>query len=115
MTQQQLLYLIQAGDDGPVTIGAVTSAHVQRRLERLQEGSAPELHIRRLVVDEELLAVKVQATNADHHIRGAWFRAALLENLPDGLVDVKIPGQLTPAEQVKADAMDVLRQYGTGR
>lgn len=68
-----LLYFIQAGEGGPVKIGA--TRNVEARLRDMQTGNAHDLIVLGAIAgvssrDEK----RVHARFEEHHIRGEWFR-----------------------------------------
>lgn len=79
VSPHQFVYVIQAGDDGPVKIGYARKP--SWRLAQLQCGSWMELHLRAVIPVSECIYIEQAAHVVAHsaHIRGEWFDLSPLE------------------------------------
>lgn len=71
-----VVYLIEAGDDGPIKIGWTIST--ESRLRMLQEGSAAKLRLIASTEGHRSDERQLQDLLRDHWIRGDWFRRSAL-------------------------------------
>jgi len=76
------VYVIQAGDDGPVKIG-YTSGPAEKRLRGLQTGNPYKLRILKVFDGDERHESELHRRFAGHRIRGEWFDPCVIESMPD--------------------------------
>lgn len=80
-----VVYLIQAGEDGPVLIGGVAERSLRRHLATLQHGNHEALSVREMLDGDERLERRLHVTFEDYRVRGDWYRPEILQILPDDL------------------------------
>ncbi|MBU0491029.1 MAG: GIY-YIG nuclease family protein [Chloroflexi bacterium] len=69
-----MIYIIQAGDDGPLKIGR--AANPQQRLAELQHGSPAPLQLRATLPGGRTEERALCARFAAHRLHGEWFAPA---------------------------------------
>lgn len=78
-----LVYIIQSGDDGHVSLGTATDRGLHRKIAALQRGNPEVLAIRHLYDGDERLERELHVRWTSHRYRGDWYHPAALEDLPD--------------------------------
>lgn len=80
-----LVYFLQEGTDGPVKVLAASSPDaVAPAIRRMQHGNPQPLLLRAQLSDPDGdLTIRLHARYHRHLIRGDWFRAAVLDDIPD--------------------------------
>ena len=73
-----LVYVIQTGPDGPITIGTSTDRGWTRKLRSLQDANWQILTVVHLLDGDERLERRIHVTLTTHRIRGDWYRADAL-------------------------------------
>ena len=105
-----IVYLIQAGNDGPVLIGhAPTHSQMRRRISRLQEGNPQPLHLRHTLDGDQQLERHLHVRFEAQHVRGDWYQPTVLEQLPDNLTTTS-PDDDQAARQAAADTLAKLAE-----
>lgn len=84
----KVIYVIQAGVDGPVKVGLTTQSGLRTRISRMQTGNPHTLFLRRLYVGDVLIESRIHMELGPWHLRGEWFRAEALDELPGDLEPV---------------------------
>lgn len=74
-----LVYVIQSGPNGPVTVGTSTDRGWSRRLRSLQDANWQILTVVHLLDGDERLERRIHVNLTSHRIRGDWYRADALE------------------------------------
>jgi len=78
------VYVIQAGDNGPVKIG-YTSGSVEKRVASLQTGNPQKLKIVKVYEDGcERLKADMHAAHQKHRLVGEWFSPSVLDEILAG-------------------------------
>lgn len=67
-----MIYFIQAGEDGPIKIGK-TNNSVEHRLAQLQTGNSEELHLVWIDLEQDVTEEEIHTELKEHNIRGEWF------------------------------------------
>lgn len=80
-----VVYLVQAGEQGPVKIGTTTLSRLERRLAEGQCWNTEALLIRELYVGDALLERRLHSALRPWNLNGEWFRPEVLDKLPDNL------------------------------
>lgn len=78
-----VVYIIQSGPTGPVTLGTATNKGLSRRLSSLQAGNPEILQLRDVFDGDERLERELHVRWTAHRIRGDWYAPAVLQDLPD--------------------------------
>ena len=68
------VYVIQAGKNGPIKIGAATDP--RRRLEQLQTGSADRLHLVKVFDGGTELERELHRRLSKYRLHGEWFESS---------------------------------------
>lgn len=97
-------YLLQVGDHGPVIVGTCTERGFTRRLNTIQSYNPEVLHIREYLDGDERLVHHLHVTLDQHHVRGDWYDAACLADVPAELVRLEYDRE---AEQRRIDMLEV--------
>lgn len=105
----QVVYLLQAGDAGPVHIGTCTERGFRRRLDTIQAHNPEILHVRELLDGDERLARHLHVTLDQHHIRGDWYAAACLADIPSDLERVGYDQDAEERRRLALEMTDMLR------
>lgn len=82
------VYVIQAGEGGPVKIGF--STNVLRRIENMQVASAAPLRLVVLLDGSQEAEREIHARMSHHRLRGEWFSPAVLSET-FGLASLPVP------------------------
>jgi Tfp pilus assembly ATPase PilU len=83
-----LVYLIQAGDNGPILIGTTTDKSIRQRTNTIQHGNHEPLHVLAAYDGDQHLERQLHVRFADHRIRGDWYSPDIMLNLPENIVQV---------------------------
>lgn len=103
-----LIYILQAGDTGPVKIGRSTTTGLDRRILQMQTGNPEPLLIRALYRPRPDRAEKhLHALFAEHCTTGEWFAAGVLAHLDQ--IDLQ-PIAFDPHAQTRKAAIHQLRR-----
>lgn len=82
----RIVYVIQAGDQGPVKIDTADFATFTDHHAALQAGNPAPLHVRAMFTGGEIVARALQRRfNAQQLTAGNWFTPSVLDALPDDL------------------------------
>jgi len=76
-----VVYVVQSGAGGPITVGTSTDRGYARRLASLQAGNPLPLTLLQLLDGDERLERRLHGAWARHRIRGDWYAAAALDEL----------------------------------
>lgn len=85
-----VVYLIQAGDNGPIRLGTTTDRGLRRHIAALQKGNAEQLAVLDLFDGDERLERRLHVTFTDQHVRGDWYSPDILFHIPDDVVRVDV-------------------------
>lgn len=106
-----IVYLTQAGDDGPVLIGhAPTPNQMRRRISRLQEGNPQPLHLRHTIDGDQQTERRLHVHFEHLHVRGDWYSNEILQQLPDDLTTTTSPDDDQAARRAAADTLAKLAE-----
>lgn len=99
-----MIYMIRAGDDGPIKIG-FTASNIKKRLSGLQTSHSQRLSIFRLFEGDKADEKRLHTMFADLRRAGEWFNfsRAMLGDV--GLVEISLPSQevVAPPAPERAD------------
>lgn len=102
-----VVYVLQSGPDGPVTVGTATDRGLQRRIGSLQAGNPVLLQLARLYDGDERLERELHVRWTPHRLRGDWYQAAALDDLPDGLATLQHDSSAETRRQAAATLADL--------
>lgn len=74
-----VIYYLQAGENGPVKIAHASIAVLDRRVKAMQEGNPESLAIRNLYAGTDLDLIHTQSINRRHWITTDWYQPAVLD------------------------------------
>jgi hypothetical protein len=77
-----VVYLLQSGEDGPVTLGVCSDRALRRRIAALQAGNPELLRLRALLDGDERLERALHGRFGAQRIRGDWYAPAVLGAVP---------------------------------
>jgi hypothetical protein len=84
-----IIYLLQSGDDGPVMLGITAAGAkpgaVRSHVRKLQAGNPDTINIAKLINGDPLLERRLHVRFADRQVRGDWYEASILNDLPADL------------------------------
>lgn len=69
-----LVYVLQVGNDGPITVGTSTDRGWTRKLRSLQDAHWQIVTVTHLLDGDEHLERRIHVEIAEHRIRGDWYR-----------------------------------------
>lgn len=78
-----VVFIIQSGADGPVTLGTTTDRGWSRKLASLQQGNPVLLTVAHLLDGDERLERELHVRWSPYRIRGDWYKPAVLDDMPD--------------------------------
>jgi hypothetical protein len=76
-----VVYVVQAGEAGPVKVGVATDRGLKRTIAALQRGNAEVLHVRQVLDGDERLERDLYVRLREHYLRDGWYAAAILDEL----------------------------------
>lgn len=104
----QIVYLLQAGELGPVLIGTATERGFKRKLDSIQAHNHEVLHIRELLDGDERLERHLHVTLGQHHRRGDWYEPTCLADVPPELERVAFDEDEERRRLAMLDMRDIL-------
>lgn len=108
-----VVYFLQAGNDGPVKIGRTTIESLQRRISTMQCGNPEPLLLRALYhFSDEGSERRVHSIFRGFRFTGEWFTPAVLEHL--NLVDLR-PIPIDHEAESRKHALHYLRRRAAGQ
>lgn len=86
-----VVYLLQADEDGPVLLGTAAEKSLTRRINTAQEYNDRPLHTAELLDGDERLEHELHVifAKAGHHVRGDWYAADAIKLIPSSTPRVK--------------------------
>lgn len=94
-----VVYIAQAGTKGPIYVAVSSETGLRRRVAGLQDHNHQAIRLLHILQGSVELDVHLRDRLAAHHIRGRWFKAAALADLPP---DLPHHERLERAEQIRA-------------